>query len=184
MSALCTFHWRLGVSSRSKVTNNVDDEEDSTLGRLHRQVRPASISINRMISSSLDQKVEDSTWRAKSAAGSICGECEDQDNDQKHEGVYPVSEEGSFDSSKHGVHHNSEREKETCCWSWHPSQGGDDSRASGEKHSSDQDVSHQAKHNEDDVSHGAITGLDDFEEGLSGSVLLALWVSGRNVRGH
>jgi len=39
---------------RSEVTNNVDDEEDGALGRLHGEIASTCIARNWMIGSSLD----------------------------------------------------------------------------------------------------------------------------------
>lgn len=43
---------------RSEVTNNVDNKENSALGRLHRQVTTSSVALDWVSSRSFDKKVE------------------------------------------------------------------------------------------------------------------------------
>lgn len=73
------------VNLRSEVSNNVDDEENSSLSRLHSQVTSTSVSFDRMICGSLYQKVEDGLGRAENIAGCVGDEGEDDDNYQEDE---------------------------------------------------------------------------------------------------
>jgi hypothetical protein len=97
-----------------------------------------------MVSSCLDEEVENSPWGTENWAGSVGGKSKDQDDDQQHEGVdleievsqisirgkdiaHPIGQESSLNSTEHSVHHYAQWQQETSCWSGHSSQSGNDS---------------------------------------------------------
>ena len=149
----------------SEVANNVDDEEDSSLLRLHGQVASTSISRNGMGSCSFNEQVKNGLGRSKNVARGIGGEGEDQDDDQKHHSVNVIREEGCLDTTEHGVDDNTNWKQETSCNSvlvilldlfrnWrrlgahHASERADDSSTAGQQHSCHENIGHDAEHSE------------------------------------
>jgi hypothetical protein len=66
----------------SKVTNDVDDEEDGTFTRLHSEVASLGIAFDWMQLGSLLEKVIDLAWASESIGGGIGSEGEHQEHDQ------------------------------------------------------------------------------------------------------
>jgi len=65
----------------TKVTNDVDDEEDGAFLGSHGKITALGISFNWMSPSSFHQQVVDLSWRAKNVVTSISSKSKDQDND-------------------------------------------------------------------------------------------------------
>ena len=96
-------HWECRFYIRSEVTNNVDDEEDSTLLRLHGQITSSRVATDGMIVCGFDEEIENSLGRSEDVACGIRGEGKNEDNKEQHHSMDIICEEGRFDATKHGV---------------------------------------------------------------------------------
>lgn len=175
------------MNIRSEVSNNVDDEEDGSFGRLHSQITPARVSFNRVICSCLDQKIEYGLGRAEDIARCVGDERENDDDNQKDEGVYlntvrkfpsvmnydpyPICKECGFDSSKHCVHGNPQWQQETSRSCRHSSQGINHSRTTSQQHGGNENVRHQTENRESDMCVHAVSSFDNFEKSLKSQLV-------------
>jgi len=66
----------------SEITNDVDNEENSTFTRTHGEIAALSVSSDRVTSSSLLEKVVDLSGATQSLVGGIRGERESQQNNE------------------------------------------------------------------------------------------------------
>jgi hypothetical protein len=89
-----------------------------------------------------------------------------------------VSQEGSLDSTKHGVDDDTNRKEETSSSGRHASQGMDHSGTTSEQHGSDQDVGHETENNVDNVSDGSISSPNHLKE----SVGWLMWSENEETR--
>lgn len=96
--------WILTVKEDgSKVTHNVDHEEDGTLLRLHRQIAAIFVTSYRMSFRRLDQEIVDGTWTAQNIRGSVGSQGENDYNDQEDKGMDPVCQDGGLQASHEGI---------------------------------------------------------------------------------
>ena len=93
-----------------EVSNDIDDEEDSTFPALHCQITAVSISRHGMLLGRFDEQVVHLGWGANSGICSICGEGEGQDNGEDDKSMHVIGQEGGLDTAKHGVQNNSDWE--------------------------------------------------------------------------
>ena len=80
--------------------------------------------------------------------------------------MHVVGQEGSLDTTEHGVDDNTQRKEETGCCGWNASQGGNDSRSTGEQHGRDQSVGEEAECDVDEMRGWSIASADSFQECL------------------
>jgi len=102
----------------SEISDNVDDEEDSTLLGSHGEVAALSVAGDWMSLSGLNQQIEDLSWTAQDVARRVGCEGKCEKNDENDDSVGIVSQESSLDTTKHGVEHDTNREEETSSGSW------------------------------------------------------------------
>lgn len=150
----------------AKVTDDIDNEENGAFLRLHGEITSFCIPVYRMGLGCCHQQIVNLGWTPQIDVCCIGRESEDEDNDEDHNRVDIIREERRLDTAEHGVQNDSYRKQKARCWSRHSGEGSNDSRSAGEKHSSDQNVRHQAEHSENQMSVNTISCPDNFEEGM------------------
>jgi len=115
----------------SEVTNQVDNEEDSALTRLHSEITSLRVALNRMASRGGQKGIVHSAGASKDLVGRVGSKGEKEDDDQNHHSVYPVGDEGSLDTAKHGVCYDTDWKQETSSHRVHASEILDDGTAAG-----------------------------------------------------
>ena len=150
----------------TEVPDNVDDEEDCALLGTHGKVATLGVTLNRMCLGSGHERVVNLGRATKDTAGGIGSEGEDEYDDEEHDGVGVVGQEGSLDTTEHGVKDDTDGEKEASCRSGNASQTSDHSGPARKQHGSDQDVGHETEDNVNAVCGGAISCADSLEEGV------------------
>lgn len=148
----------------TKVSDQVDDEEDTTLTRLHGKITSLCISFDGMTSRSSLQRIVHSSRRSKNVVGSVRGKGEKEDDDQNDNGVDPISDEGRFDATEHGVQDDTNGKEETSCDRVHACQVLDDGTATCEKHGCNQNVGHETEGDEDSMRNSSVAGADGLEK--------------------
>jgi len=151
----------------AEVADDVDDEEDGTLTRLHCEVAAVLVALHGVPLGSLGERIVDDGGRAENVGAGIGGESEDDDNDEQDESMHPVSQNRRLEATEHGVRHNADGEQVNRSNGVHASQGRHGGRTTDDQHERHEDVGDQAEDHEDDVGEGAVSRLDHLEEGVS-----------------
>lgn len=112
---LCRQRTSVITEHSAEVSYNIDNKEDSTFFRSHGEIRTACIPLNRMGSCRFHKEIKHCFGRTESVTRSIGCECEDENDDEQHDGVDVICEESGLDASEHGVDDYTDWEQEACC---------------------------------------------------------------------
>lgn len=112
------------------------------------------------------QSIVNGPWRSKPVTSCVGRESKDEKDDEQDDSVNVVGKESSLDSTKHGVHDNTEGKKKTGCCRGHSSQGADDGGPASEQHGCYENVCEEPKGNVDEMSRLSIASTDSLEECL------------------
>ncbi|KAH3662169.1 hypothetical protein OGAPHI_005417 [Ogataea philodendri] len=115
----------------TEVTDNVDNEENTSGTRIHGEVRTVGISVNRVLLSCSHNQIPDFAWRSQKVTGSVGSEGEGQDDDNDGNGVCVIGQESCLNTTKQSVDNHTNWEKITSSNSIHTSEITDDGRATG-----------------------------------------------------
>ena len=147
----------------TKVSNEVDDEEDGSLLRAHGEIAAFSISSYGVSLGRSDKFVIHSARTAEGTARCVGRKGKDEYDDKNHHSVYVVCEESCFDTAEHGVENHADRQKIASCRRWYSTKGCHHSRAACQQHSRNKNVGHQSEGNIDTVRSRPVSRTDNFQ---------------------
>lgn len=161
----------------AKVSNDVDDEEDSALLGSHGQVATILVASHRMSLARFHQGFPDLCRAAEDGVGRVDGESEDEENHEQDDGMNVVGKECRLDATEDSVEHHAHWQKETSCSCRDAGQGRDYSAATGQQHGRDQKVGGERESHEDAMSNGAISRTNNLQ------VSVRVWSSAFQLNG-
>ncbi|KAI0566241.1 Urea active transporter-like protein [Gracilaria domingensis] len=106
--------------------------------------------------------------RAQIVVGDVHLEDEDTQRDEDDSGVEVRRNERSLEASSQGVQDDTKRDEERRQIGVHAGERVDSGRATQDKHRSDNDISHERKHDEHKMRHLAPAGAHNLQKGVTG----------------